>query len=494
MTTPPPPQSRVPASCSHTWRQELLVNSTSLLSASRSNQCATSCTWAKYRPYNAVTSPQSGVFLSTIPSVPITWSQRPWGRGEKPGVAHWPAPPPSRPHPTAYPSRRVPVSCNAKCGPYFGDRPPTMLVGMDDDALGPPCLPGQDRPLPSSLSGVGGSVNGKLGTIRHRRSHGTSSSPSTCRGPMENKGWSYVLRRCSNSGPRACYPWSRVPSQKHRPSPWTGTTAMPTSDPPHPFPASGYWGPLASLVEYSELPAWPPYCPGDLQLSGSFDHVAGRRRKIRVPVRPRCRLKAALKQRRVPVSDPNTSQAHGNMPPAALAALRVPTRHEKCAHCGAEWAAHLDQAARLFSSHKRVPYVETYHLLHLWWSEVTKWVCDRPNFLNLHIDRDLSLAQSVLHHLATSGPPDSASSPHLGSKDDVTLETAAKGIGPAGSVHVPPDLWDTWADPLFEAAGRHAPSQPPTACPKAAAMLRALFHDGLLAPTQDPANAQVFVK
>ena len=25
-------------------------------------------------------------------------------------------------------------------------------------------------------------------------------------------------------------------------------------------------------------------------------------------------------------------------------------------------------------------------------------------------------------------------------------------------------------------------------------MLRALFHDGLLAPTQDPANAQVFVK
>ena len=42
-------------------------------------------------------------------------------------------------------------------------------------------------------------MNGKLGTIRHRRSHGMSSSPSTYRGPMENKGWNYVLRRRSNS-------------------------------------------------------------------------------------------------------------------------------------------------------------------------------------------------------------------------------------------------------------------------------------------------------
>ena len=141
-----------------------------------------------------------------------------------------------------------------------------------------------------------------------------------------------------------------------------------------------------------------------------------------------------------------------------------------------------------------MPYVGTRHLLHLWWSEVTKWVCDRHGFVDSHIDRDVSLAESVLHHLATSRPPDSASSPHLGSKDDVTLETTAKGIGPTGSVHIRPDLWDTWADPLFEAAGHHAPSQPPTACPKAAAMIRALFHDGLLVPTQDPANGQVFVK
>ena len=160
---------------------------------------------------------------------------------------------------------------------------------------------------------------------------------------------------------------------------------------------------------------------------------------------------------RVPTSDPNTSQAQRNVPLAAHAALRVPTRPETCAECGTEWAAHLDQAARLFSTHKRVPYAENCHLLHLWWSEVTKWVCDRPVFLDSHIDRDLFLAESVLHHLPTSGPPDFAF-PHPGSKDDVTLETAAKGIGPAESIHVPQDLWHTWADPLFEAAGQHAPS------------------------------------
>ena len=225
---------------------------------------------------------------------------------------------------------------------------------MHGDALGPPCSPGQAQHSPSSMSGGGGSVNGKLGTIRHRRYHGMSRSPSTFHGHMESEGWSYVPRRRSTSGPRTCYPRSRVPSQNHRLSPWSGTIAMKTSDPPHQFPAPGYWGPLASVVEYPELSAQPPNCHGELQLSGSFDHVAGRHRKLRVPVRPRCRLKAALKPRHVPVSDPNTSQAHGNVPPAALQALRVPTHPEKCTQCGAKWAAHLDQAARLFSSHKRV--------------------------------------------------------------------------------------------------------------------------------------------
>ena len=43
---------------------------------------------------------------------------------------------------------------------------------MHGDALGPPCSPGQALHSPSSLFVVGGLVNDKLGTIRHRRSGG----------------------------------------------------------------------------------------------------------------------------------------------------------------------------------------------------------------------------------------------------------------------------------------------------------------------------------
>ena len=123
-----------------------------------------------------------------------------------------------------------------------------------------------------------------------------------------------------------------------------------------------------------------------------------------------------------------------------------------------------------------------------------KWSVDRPSLYHNIVERDLNLAEAVLHHLAVSGPPDSASSPQLGSKDAVSLAPAAKGIGPAGSVPVLSDLWQDWAGPQFEWAGRHAPMQPPSTCPKAAAMLQTLCKEGLLAPTQDPANAQVFVK
>ena len=199
-------------------------------------------------------------------------------------MAHWPAPAASPSGPTGYQSQRVPPSCSPKCGPYFGDRPPTMLAGLHGDALGPSFLPRRVRLSPSLPSGVGGSVNGKLGTTRHCRSHETLSSPSTYRGSMDNERLSYILRPRSNYGPTTCYPWSRVPSQNNCPSPWTGKTALKTCDPPLPFPAPGYCGPLTSLVEYCELPAGPPNCHGDLQLSESFDHVAGRRVKIHVPI------------------------------------------------------------------------------------------------------------------------------------------------------------------------------------------------------------------
>ena len=110
-----------------------------------------------------------------------------------------------------------------------------------------------------------------------------------------------------------------------------------------------------------------------------------------------------------------------------------------------------------------------FHLLHLWWTETTKWVYDRLDTHAGVVNRDVSLAKSVLHHLAVFRPPNLASSPHLGSRDDVSLEIAEKGTGHAGSVHVPLELWREWADPHFEWAGVHAPIQPPSNCPKTAA-------------------------
>ena len=110
--------------------------------------------------------------------------------------------------------------------------------------------------------------------------------------------------------------------------------------------------------------------------------------------------------------------------------------------------------------------------------------------------RDLNLAIDALHVLASNGPLEDANSPTLRAGEHVSLDTAARGVGPAGRVEVPQHMWDAWADPHFERAGRTAPTQPHSNCPKAAAMVRALVKDGLMemAGPRDTPNAQVFVK
>ena len=169
--------------------------------------------------------------------------------------------------------------------------------------------------------------------------------------------------------------------------------------------------------------------------------------------------------------------------------LRRPVRTEHCDQCGESWNNHLLSASSKMSSLWKVPTPRVTALLHVWWSASLKWVTDRPNSQHALISRDLNLVQSVLHYLAVSGPPDGSSSPVLGSSEAVTLETAQKGVGSAGSVHVPPDLWDLWGNPNFVQAEQKAPQQPESQCPKAQAMLRALATEGILQPTKDPPNA-----
>ena len=84
-------------------------------------------------------------------------------------MVHWPAPPGCRPGSTSFPSRQATRSCSPKCGSCSMDLPPTTLDVMHGDALGPPCWLRLGLPSLSLLSRVGGSVNGKLDTIRPRR-------------------------------------------------------------------------------------------------------------------------------------------------------------------------------------------------------------------------------------------------------------------------------------------------------------------------------------
>ena len=74
------------------------------------------------------------------------------------------------------------------------------------------------------------------------------------------------------------------------------------------------------------------------------------------------------------------------------------------------------------------------------------------------------------------------------------MELAAHGLGPAGFVPVPPDVWDEWADPDFGGARLRVGALPPSRCPKVAALLQTQHGQGLVDLVDGAANAAVFVK
>ena len=132
-------------------------------------------------------------------------------------------------------------------------------------------------------------------------------------------------------------------------------------------------------------------------------------------------------------------------------------------------------------------------LLQPWWHTALLWIWDRPQTPEVE-QADLQLLHEVLHDLGVNGPPEDASSPVLGEGRKVSVQLAAKGLRQAGSVQVPPNLWEQWADPCLECAGCNAPTQPHSRCPKVQALLTALEHQGLVEGTGETPNASVFVK
>ena len=133
--------------------------------------------------------------------------------------------------------------------------------------------------------------------------------------------------------------------------------------------------------------------------------------------------------------------------------------------------------------------------MQLWWAEALKWAGDRPVWKAGAALEDVALAEQALHILAQGQLPlDGGSSTKLHDQSKVTVELAARGLGPAGSVPVPLEVWDEWADPIFGAAGMRVGALPPSRCPKVAALLQALHGQGLVELVDGAANAEPFVK
>ena len=111
-------------------------------------------------------------------------------------------------------------------------------------------------------------------------------------------------------------------------------------------PMAGYWGPLAHLVEYAnDAPTRPNPQRPELHLTASYNLRTGQCRRVRVQVRPDCRLKHILTQPLVQRSGLSTTQGLEPALPKDPEALREPTHEERRGTCGADRANHLSEVA-----------------------------------------------------------------------------------------------------------------------------------------------------
>ena len=166
-----------------------------------------------------------------------------------------------------------------------------------------------------------------------------------------------------------------------------------------------------------------------------------------------------------------------------------------CVQCGLDWNDHLDEAAEHIAKALRADMGAARDHLQLWWAEALKWAGNRPIWKAGAALEDVALAEQALHILAQGQLPlDGGSSKKLHNQSKVTVELAARGLGPAGSAPVPPDVWDEWAEPDFGGAGMRVGALPPSGCPKVAALLQTLHGQGLVDLVDGAANAEVFAK
>ena len=148
---------------------------------------------------------------------------------------------------------------------------------------------------------------------------------------------------------------------------------------------------------------------------------------------------------------PHQGQGRGSWSPPQTASQK----------CGKPISEHILDAVVLTAVKASVDHRRAESLLHMWWADSHRWALDRPKVS----PDDEALLHDTLHHLVTHGPPDEASSPQLGDGDAVTIELVGRGLGPAGSVQVPDNLWAQWAYPNFRQAGETTPTAQESLCP-----------------------------
>ena len=157
---------------------------------------------------------------------------------------------------------------------------------------------------------------------------------------------------------------------------------------------------------------------------------------------------------------------------------------------------HLRGAALCLAQRLNAPLPHILSLLRSWLSCTAGWLTHFGGAFHPD-DRDRLLATLHILHTEASSLPDhqsSDTSPGPSLSGPVPLSTAAQGVGPAGCVPIPSDIWITSAPGGLLLADARTPPQKPSNCPLVQAMLDALLAAGLVALHPGLPNAEVFVK
>ena len=193
------------------------------------------------------------------------------------------------------------------------------------------------------------------------------------------------------------------------------------------------------------------------------------------------------------------AQARTNLPPSG------PRRHHQplytlmltpCPSCSLPARFHLRGASLLLSSRLQRSATRILHLLKAWLSTTSGWIHLPASPPPPEDITRLLVTLHILHTeaLSLADHQSSDTSPSSISPGPLTPSLAAKGVGPAGWVPIPHDIWISTAPGGLLLADAITPPLKASPCPLLQSMLDSLLSAGLLALHPGLPNAEAFVK